>query len=61
MEDFRVPPTQAMALYRALQDRGVESRSVGFPGRTHNPTDFVMQLERTRLWSSYVRERGSRR
>jgi dipeptidyl aminopeptidase/acylaminoacyl peptidase len=57
MEDFRVPPTQAMALYRALQDRGIESRFIGFPGRTHNPTDPVMSLERTRLWTSYVRER----
>jgi len=38
--------TQALALYRALQDMGVESKFLGFPGRTHNPTDPVMQLER---------------
>ena len=57
MEDFRVPPTQAMALYRALQDNGVESRFIGFPGRTHNPTDPVMQLERNRVWTEFVRER----
>ncbi len=58
MEDFRVPPTQAMALYRALQDNGVESRFIGFPGRTHNPTDPVMQLERNRVWTEFVRERS---
>lgn len=57
MEDFRVPPTQALALYRALQDLGVESRFIGFPGRTHNPTDPVMQFERTRLWVEFVKER----
>ncbi len=59
MEDFRVPPTQALALYRALQDMGVESRFLGFPGRTHNPTDPVMQLERTRLWVEFVKERSA--
>jgi dipeptidyl aminopeptidase/acylaminoacyl peptidase len=58
MEDFRVPPTQALALYRALQDLGVESRFLGFPGRTHNPTDPVMQLERTRLWVEFVKARS---
>jgi len=57
MEDFRVPPTQALALYRALQDMGVESKFLAFPGRTHNPTDPVMQRERTRLWVEFVKER----
>lgn len=61
MEDFRVPPTQALALYRALQDMGVESRFLAFPGRTHNPTDPVMQRERTRLWVEFVKERLQRK
>jgi len=57
MEDFRVPPTQAMRLYRAMKDNGVETRFIGFPGRTHNPTDPANARERTRLWVEWVRER----
>jgi dipeptidyl aminopeptidase/acylaminoacyl peptidase len=57
MEDFRVPPTQAMRLYRAMKDNGVETRFIGFPGRTHNPTDPVHAMERTRLWVEWVRSR----
>lgn len=55
MEDFRVPPAQAMALYRALKDNGVETQFIGFPGRTHNPGDPVNQRERTKLWIEWVR------
>jgi dipeptidyl aminopeptidase/acylaminoacyl peptidase len=55
MEDFRVPPTQAMRLYRAMKDNGVETRFIGFPGRTHSPTDPVHAMERTRLWVEWVR------
>ncbi|MFN8586742.1 MAG: S9 family peptidase [Candidatus Eisenbacteria bacterium] len=55
MEDFRVPPAQAMSLYRALQDNGVETQFIGFPGRTHNPGDPVNQRERTKLWIEWVR------
>jgi dipeptidyl aminopeptidase/acylaminoacyl peptidase len=55
MEDFRVPPTQGMRLYRALKDNGVETRFIGFPGRTHNPTDPVHAMERNRLWVEWVR------
>jgi dipeptidyl aminopeptidase/acylaminoacyl peptidase len=57
MEDFRVPPTQGMRLYRALKDNGVETRFIGFPGRTHNPTDPVHAWERTRLWVEWVRSK----
>lgn len=55
MEDFRVPPTQALAMYRALQDRGVESRFIGFEGRTHNSADPVNNRERTKLWVEWVK------
>jgi dipeptidyl aminopeptidase/acylaminoacyl peptidase len=55
MQDFRVPPTQALELYRRLKDRGVETEFIGFPGRTHNPTDPANQRERTRLWIDWVR------
>jgi dipeptidyl aminopeptidase/acylaminoacyl peptidase len=55
IEDFRVPPTQAMALYRALKDNGVETEFIALPGRTHNPTDPANQRERTRLWIDWVK------
>jgi dipeptidyl aminopeptidase/acylaminoacyl peptidase len=54
LEDFRVPPTQALALYHALKDNGVETEYVGFPGRGHNPRDPVHATERTRLWLEWV-------
>ena len=57
MEDFRVPPTQAMALYRAMKDNGVETRFVGFAGRTHASSDPVNARERTRLWVEWVKEK----
>jgi dipeptidyl aminopeptidase/acylaminoacyl peptidase len=55
LEDFRVPPTQAMSLYRALKDNGVETEFIGFPGRTHNPSDPANNRERTRLWIDWVK------
>ncbi len=57
MEDFRVPPTQAMALYRAMKDNGVETRFVGFQGRTHASSDPVNGRERTRQWVEWVKEK----
>lgn len=56
MEDFRVPPTQAFALYRAMKDNGVETKFVGFQGRTHASADPVNGRERTKLWIDWVRE-----
>jgi dipeptidyl aminopeptidase/acylaminoacyl peptidase len=56
MEDFRVPPTQAMALYHALKDNGVETDFIGFPGRTHSSADPVNALERTKLWIDWVKK-----
>jgi dipeptidyl aminopeptidase/acylaminoacyl peptidase len=56
MEDFRVPPSQALAYYHALKDEGVETQFIEFPGRGHNPRDPVHSLERTRLWVDWVRK-----
>ena len=55
MEDFRVPPTQAFALYRALKDNGVETEFIGFTGRTHSSADPVNSRERNRLWLEWVK------
>jgi dipeptidyl aminopeptidase/acylaminoacyl peptidase len=55
MEDFRVPPTQAFALYRAMKDNGVETQFIGFGGRTHASSDPVNARERARLWVEWVR------
>ncbi|HKA23761.1 MAG TPA: S9 family peptidase [Candidatus Eisenbacteria bacterium] len=56
MEDFRVPPSQALAYFHALKDMGVETQYIGFPGRGHNPRDPVHSMERTRLWVDWVRK-----
>jgi dipeptidyl aminopeptidase/acylaminoacyl peptidase len=56
MEDFRVPPTQAFALYRAMKDNGVETEFVGFTGRTHASSDPVNSRERARLWVDWVKQ-----
>jgi len=56
IEDFRVPPTQAFGLYRAMKDNGVETRFVGFQGRTHASADPVNGRERTKVWIDWVRE-----
>lgn len=55
LEDFRVPPTQAFALFRALKDRGIETEFIGFPGRTHASSDPVNSRERLRLWIDWVK------
>jgi len=55
LEDFRVPPTQAFALYRAIKDNGVETEFIGFGGRTHASADPVNAKERVRLWVDWVK------
>jgi dipeptidyl aminopeptidase/acylaminoacyl peptidase len=55
MEDFRVPPTQAFKLYRAMKDNGVETEFIGFKGRTHSSPDPVNARERARLWIEWVK------
>jgi len=55
LEDFHVPPTQAMALYHALKDNDVETEFIGFEGRTHAAGDPVNARERIRLWIDWVK------
>jgi dipeptidyl aminopeptidase/acylaminoacyl peptidase len=55
IEDFRVPPSQAMSLYHAMKDNGVETEFIAFPGRTHSSSDPVNSRERTRLWVDWVK------
>ena len=55
IEDFRVPPTQAFALYHALKDNGVETQFMAFGGRTHASADPVNGRERFRLWIDWVK------
>lgn len=55
MEDFRVPPTQAFELYRAMKDNGVETEFIGFAGRTHASDDPVNARERARLWVDWIK------
>ncbi len=55
IEDFRVPPSQALSLYRALKDNGVETEFIAFPGRTHNPSDPANSRERSRLWVDWLK------
>ncbi|HSA97088.1 MAG TPA: prolyl oligopeptidase family serine peptidase [Acidobacteriota bacterium] len=56
MEDFRVPPIQAFALYHALNDNGVRTEIIGFAGRTHASADPVRACEQTRLWIDWVKQ-----
>ncbi len=55
IEDFRVPPTQAMSLYRAMKDNGVETDFIAFRGRTHASSDPVNSRERARLWIEWIK------
>ena len=55
IEDFRVPPSQALSLYHAMKDNGVETQFIAFPGRTHSSSDPVNSRERTRLWVDWVK------
>ena len=55
IEDFRVPPTQALSLYHAMKDNGVETEFIAFTGRTHNPSDPINNRERMRLWVDWVK------
>ena len=55
MEDFRVPPSQAMSLYHAMKDNGVETEFIAFPGRMHSSSDPANSRERTRLWIDWVK------
>ena len=56
LEDFRVPPVQALAFYHAMKDNGVETEFIGFPGRTHASSDPVNALERTKIWIQWIKK-----
>lgn len=55
LEDFRVPPSQALSLYHAMKDNGVETEFIGFQGRAHASSDPANSRERTRLWIDWVK------
>ena len=44
--DFRVPVSQGLMLFTALQRRGVESKMLYFPDENH----FVQKPQNARLW-----------
>jgi dipeptidyl aminopeptidase/acylaminoacyl peptidase len=48
--DFRIPYTQALELFTALQRQGVESKLVLFPDENH----FVQKPQNARLWWNTV-------
>ena len=48
--DFRVPESQAMQLFTALQRMGVPSKFLYFPDETH----FVVRPKNTKLWYDTV-------
>ena len=48
--DYRVPYTQGLQLFTALQRQGVESRLIFFPDETH----FVQKPQNARLWWNSV-------
>jgi dipeptidyl aminopeptidase/acylaminoacyl peptidase len=54
--DFRVPPSEAYAFYRALRDRGVETSFIAYPARSHVPGDPVRRLDVMDRWVSGVRD-----
>lgn len=53
-EDFRVPFTQAISLYRSLEDNGVETRFYMFPIRGHSPSDPVRQIDMWQVWFDWL-------
>ncbi len=53
-EDFRVPFTQAISLYRALEDNGVETKFYLFPIRGHSPADPIRQTDMWQVWIDWL-------
>jgi dipeptidyl aminopeptidase/acylaminoacyl peptidase len=51
-QDFRVPYTEGLSLFNALQRRGVPSRLVVFPDEGH----WIQKPQNARLWWSEVQE-----
>ncbi len=54
--DYRVPPTQAYELFRALRDNGVETRFIAYPGSAHFPGAPVVLQDIYSRWIGWVRD-----
>ncbi|KAI5781889.1 dipeptidyl-peptidase [Geopyxis carbonaria] len=48
--DYRLPVSEGVALFNVLQERGVESRFLGFPDENH----WVLGKENSRVWHKEV-------
>lgn len=53
-EDFRVPFTQAISLYRSLEDNGVETKFYLIPIRGHSPADPIRQGDMWQVWIDWL-------
>ncbi len=54
--DPRVPITQSYKLYHSLKDNGTLTKFVAWPIPAHNASDPVTQMERDRLWISWLNQ-----
>ncbi len=54
--DPRVPITQSYKLYHSLKDNGTITKFIAWPIPAHNASDPVTQMERDRLWISWLNE-----
>lgn len=52
--DPRVPITQSYKLYHSLVDNGTVTKFIGWPIPAHNASDPVTQMERDRLWITWL-------
>ena len=55
--DFRVPPTQAYSLYRALEDNHVETELYAIPVGGHFPSDPIQSMAVYDKWIGWVVKR----
>ena len=54
--DPRVPITQSYKLYHTLKDNGTETNFFVWPIPAHNASDPVSQMDRDRLWISWLNQ-----
>jgi dipeptidyl aminopeptidase/acylaminoacyl peptidase len=54
--DFRVPMTQALKLYHALKDNGVETKFIAYPVPGHSPKDPIRQRDVQRRWIEWIEQ-----
>ena len=52
--DVRVPATQSYKLYRALRDRGIETRFIAYPVGGHFPADPIRSRDVYRRWVEWI-------